>query len=219
MTGRAIVIASAKGGTGKSMITATLAARASKECRCAIIDLEPQASVTLWWTFRGKPDNPQLTPSVSVASVDISVEKQQFDIVFVDTPPCLLDHIEDAVSVADFVLIPVRVSIFDLAAIRAVVSFAQQHNKPFAFLLNGTDPKWLEGTQSAIRNLQRFGPVIPKTIRHRTIYASSLTSGKTGPEGKDAKEAKQAAAEIEAVWDWIKAALSGKTPAKKGKRS
>jgi cellulose biosynthesis protein BcsQ len=56
-----IAVASAKGGSGKSSITAALAVQAAKEGnRVALLDWEPQGSLTLWSLMRGKPDNPHL---------------------------------------------------------------------------------------------------------------------------------------------------------------
>jgi cellulose biosynthesis protein BcsQ len=56
-----IAVASTKGGSGKSSITAALAVQAAKEGgRVAMLDWEPQGSLTLWWLMRGKPENPLL---------------------------------------------------------------------------------------------------------------------------------------------------------------
>ena len=76
-----------------------------------------------------------------------------------------------------------------IAATSAVVGVCRQLRKPFAFVLNAVDPKWEKGILGAIKALQKFGHVIPKTVRHRTIYASSLTMGKAAFEGSS-KEAK-----------------------------
>src|SRR6476659_745086 len=55
-----IAVASTKGGSGKSSITAALAVQAATEGgRVALVDWEPQGSLTLWWVMRGKPDNPR----------------------------------------------------------------------------------------------------------------------------------------------------------------
>jgi cellulose biosynthesis protein BcsQ len=60
-TPETIAVASTKGGSGKSSITAALAVQAAKEgSRVALLDWEPQGSLTLWWLMRGKPDNPRL---------------------------------------------------------------------------------------------------------------------------------------------------------------
>jgi hypothetical protein len=79
----------------------------------------------------------------------------------------------------------------------------------FAFVLNATDPEWKKGIQSALAVLKKLGPVIPKSIRQRTVYASALTTGKTGPE-RD----KTAADEISALWASVKKLATAKASAK-----
>lgn len=215
-TPRVIVLAASKGGVGKSLLTASLAVRAVKDgARVALVDAEPQESLSLWWSLRGKPGNPFLH-SYSGDPVDDAekLRTEGYDWIFVDTVPAMMEHIERAIEAADFVLIPTRVSAFDLVATRDVVGFCRHHRKPYAFVLNATDPKWRKGIQSAIAQLKKLGPVIPKSIRQRTAYASALTAGKTGPEGRDAKEAKGAADEIGAVWNYVRKAASSKARGK-----
>ena len=212
---RTIVFAASKGGCGKSTICAALAVQAVKEgSRVALIDAEPQKSLTLWWSLRGKPGNPFMSPYDSEPMIEADAFKAEgYQWVFVDTVPAMMDHINTAVAGADFVVIPTRVSAFDLAATRVVVGACRLHAKPFCFVLNATDPKWKAGIASAITQLKKLGPVVSKTIRQRTVYASALMAGKTGPEARDAKEAKAAADEVRAVWAAIQKMAAGKVGA------
>lgn len=200
-TPRAIALASGKGGVGRSTLTGALAVCAVKEgARVALIDAEPQESLTLWWRLRGKPGNPFLHPYSGDLSADVEgLRREGYQWIFIDTVPAMLDHIEHAIQSADFVLMPTRVSVFDLAATRDVVSICKEHKKPFAFVLNATDAKWTKGIQSALAVLKKLGPVIPKSIRQRTVYASAITTGRTAGE-RD----KVAAAEIAALWSAVK---------------
>ena len=200
-TPRVIALVSGKGGVGRSTLTSALAVCAVKEgARVALIDAEPQESLTLWWRMRGKPGNPFLHPYSGDLLVDVqALRAEGYPWVFIDTVPAMLEHIEHAIEAADFVLLPTRVSLFDLAATRDVVGLCQEHKKPFAFVLNATDPKWTKGIASALAVLKKLGPVIPKSIRQRTVYASAITTGKTGPE-RD----KAAADEMQALWSAVK---------------
>ena len=49
------------------------------------------------------------------------------DWLFLDTAPAMMDQVELAVQAADFVLIPVLASAFDLMAARAVVALCGEH--------------------------------------------------------------------------------------------
>ncbi|MBX9588839.1 MAG: ParA family protein [Hyphomonadaceae bacterium] len=213
---RVIVLAASKGGSGKTSLTASLAVRAMKDgARVALVDAEPQKSLTLWWSLRGKPGNPFLHAYSGDPVEDADALKAEgYQWIFIDTVPAMVEHIERAIEAADLVIIPTRVSAFDLVAARAVVGFCKLHGEPFAFVLNATDPKWKKGIQSAIAMLKKLGPVVPKSIRHRTVYASAITAGKTGPEARDTKEAKGAADEIGAVWTTIRKMASAAVRAK-----
>ena len=134
---RTIAVASTKGGSGKSSITAALAVQAVKEGdRVALLDWEPQGSLTLWWLMRGKPENPLLVrDDIEPASARRKLAGE-CDWLFLDTAPAMMDQVELAVEAADFVLVPLQASAFDLMAARAVISLCGDHNKPFAFVLN-----------------------------------------------------------------------------------
>ena len=59
-----IVFASRKGGSGKSTLTAHLAAHANRPSRrCMLIDCDPQGSISLWHRLRGTAE-PQLRNGV-----------------------------------------------------------------------------------------------------------------------------------------------------------
>ena len=55
-----LVVAASKGGTGKTTVSCALAARASEEANVALLDLDPQGSMSRWWELRGRPNNPAL---------------------------------------------------------------------------------------------------------------------------------------------------------------
>lgn len=198
-----VALAASKGGVGKSTLAAALAVRAMQaDLKVAVLDWEPQGSLTLWWGLRGKPDNPQLIQNVDdpvsvVANLDA-------DWVIIDTPPANCDRIADAIEAADVVLIPVRASLFDLAAVREIVAMAKELKKPFGFVLNADEPRREGLRTSAIAALTKMGPVLGTPIQNRTVYVSALNSGKTGPEHKDKKQAKEAADEIDALWTAVK---------------
>ena len=212
---RVVGLIASKGGSGKSTLTVNLAVQAAKERqRVAIVDAEPQHSAKLWWKLRGEPDNPHLVTDDDYdpeAAAD-ALRSDGYQYVFIDTVPADMPSIKAAIVASDFVIIPTRVSAFDLAATSAVVGMCRAERKPFAFVLNAVDPKWEKGILGAIKALQKFGPVIAKTVRHRTIYASTLTMGKAAFEGTS-KEAKQAGTEIAAVWAAIKKEIGSKAGA------
>src|ERR1700732_655209 len=85
-----IVFASRKGGTGKSTLTAHLAAHVHKSTKpCLLIDGDPQGSLTLWDKLRGT-NEPQIKTAVnSVSGIIAAAKRDGYEWVFIDTPPNL----------------------------------------------------------------------------------------------------------------------------------
>lgn len=206
---RAIAIAASKGGTGKTTLTSALAVQAVREgADVGLVDWEAQGSLTLWWLMRGRPQNPYLIKDAADPERAIASMTGVCDWVFLDTAPCAMDQIELAVVAADFVLIPVTSSAFDLMAARAIVELCNDHEKPFAFVLNRQNARRDALNSSARAHLRKLGEVLDEGVQDRTAYVSALNKGKTGPEHPDAKQAREARPEIEALWAAVKARAS-----------
>jgi chromosome partitioning protein len=177
--------------------------RASLESlRVALIDLNvEQGNLTQWWIMRGQPLNPRLVTEVENIPEDVkALEASGYEWLLIDGPPAEMDLIEQAVVVADFVLVPVKASIFDVNSIDAVVSMCETHDKPFAFVLSDVDSRFAALNAQIEKALGAEGPLLEAQISHRMPYAQALTGGKSGPELK-----KELAAEIDALWLEIKA--------------
>src|SRR5205085_9045548 len=113
-----IVFASRKGGSGKSTLTAHLAAHANRPSRrCMLIDCDPQGSISLWHKLRGTAE-PQLRNGTRGGVKEI-VEQARADgieWVFVDTPPNMSGMATDAMSEATWGMLPFGPAGFDLRA-------------------------------------------------------------------------------------------------------
>jgi chromosome partitioning protein len=211
MATQVIAVAASKGGVGKTTLLSCLAVQAVKEDNTvAMLDWEPQGSLTLWWVARGKPTNPMLVRNAGdpVEEVEGFKADGTYRWVFLDTAPAGLDQIERAIEAADFVLVPVQASAFDLSAIRPVVAICQEQSKPFAFAISRENTHRKALTASAITHLKKLGgnnSVLTQHVQDRNAYVSAMTvQGRTGPEHPDSKQAKEARNEIEGLWDAIK---------------
>lgn len=206
-------ILNTKGGSGKTTLTTCLAVRAAREKQTAVVDLDPQSSYSDWYTRRGSPDNPALLvgedrATDAVEALDLN---SPYEVVFIDGPTNALAVTEDAVSAATFVVIPLKPSSLDLAASRDCISLCQDAEKPFLAVIcdkGARDGNLVEETIGVLR--QWKVPVAKTVISHRTAYIDAVTTGKSGPE-KDSR----AAAEIDALWQEITAAIRKQT---KGRR-
>lgn len=204
-----VVLAASKGGVGKTTLASALAIRAAKDGgRIALIDADPQGSLERWWELRGEPDNPALLTVPCNAEGLGLVVADGWRWVFIDTPPGTVDEIVQAISVADFVLIPCRPSAIDLEAMDHVVEICGVFKKPFAFVLNQVHATW-KMADAAEKYLKADGRVLDARIGSRRAFVAAMTAGKSGPEvERDGK----AGAEIDALWSQVKRAIA--TPAR-----
>ena len=203
----AITIASGKGGTGKSLLTVSLAVCAKEAgYRVAMMDLEPQSSVHLWWKLRGKPDNPQAIDAATVSPVEeAAILRREFDCLLIDTSPLGIDRIEEAVIAGDATIIPVRASVFDAAAVRAVVDICKKHRRPFAFVVMDYDAGWRRLNETMASLLSKMGTLLPARTSHRQAYPAALNQGKSAGEHPDSRQRREATPERMAIWEAARA--------------
>lgn len=191
---KTIVLASQKGGVGKTTLAAhiAVAAEQSGDGLCVLIDTDPQASLAAWWNERAAE-----TPAfASVALNDLSgkleaLSKAGYAYAFIDTPPAITEFIRAVVAQADFVLIPTRPSPHDLRAVGSTVELAVTANRPFAFVVTQAKSN-SRLTVQAMAVLSEHGIVAPSVVYDRVDYAASMIDGRTvletDPKGRSAGE-------------------------------
>ena len=184
---RVLVIASAKGGSGKSLVSANLAARLSKRKgdRVAMIDLDgTQGTLTKWWLARGRGVTPYLLEDPrSVASDVRTLAADGYTWCVIDTPPLDMKVIEYAVNVADFVVIPVMLSAPDLDAAKTIVGLCNRWRKKYAFLINSFDnrPAFKKANADA-KAMMPGGPVFTTKLPDNPKFREGWAAGKVGAE-------------------------------------
>lgn len=200
--GFVICCAASKGGVGKSTLAASLAVRASEDSeRVALLDLDPQHSLSRWWELRGRPSNPKLFTGVESLTDDIALLKGRgWEWIIIDTPGQGYEHIlEPAILAADFVLVPVRASGLDVEAVTALADLCRRRRKVWAFVLNDYEPKWKISTTAA-EYLGDFGHVLKDPIHHSQAHLAAMGAGKVGAEYPSKPLAAAAADDINKLW-------------------
>jgi chromosome partitioning protein len=204
---RTLVVASQKGGVGKTTIAGHLAVMA--EIRnagpVALIDTDPQGSLSSWWNER-QAETPMF------ASVDIGNLKKHLNalakagvkLAIIDTPPAVTDTIREVIAVADLVLIPTRPSPHDLRAVGSTVDLVEQAGKRMVFVINGAAPRARITGEAAVA-LSQHGTVAPITLYQRTDFAASMIDGRTVQE---VDAGSRSSDEISKLWDYVFAHLS-----------
>jgi chromosome partitioning protein len=212
-----IVIASQKGGAGKTTLAAHLAiaAEAAGVGRTVLIDTDPQGSLSAWWNVRGS-ESPSLA-STTIAELPEKLSSLQaagFAVAVIDTPPAITGAIRAVVATADIVLIPTRPSPHDLRAVGSTVELIQAEEKPFFFVVTQAKAN-TRLTVQAIAALSAHGVVAQAIVHDRVDYAGSMIDGRTVQE-TDAKG--RSAGEMTALWAFLQERLAKSTKARKEDR-
>jgi len=209
-----IVLASQKGGVGKTTLAAHLAiaAEAAKAGPAVLIDTDPQGSLSAWWNVR-EAETPALAPTTIAALPEklAALAEAGYAIAIVDTPPAITDAISAVVAHADLVLIPTRPSPHDLRAVGSTVELVQEAGKPFVFALTQAKPN-TRLTVQAVAALSAHGAVAPAIMHDRVDYAGSMIDGQTVQE-TDRKG--KSAAEMAELWDFVKKRMPKSTETRK----
>jgi chromosome partitioning protein len=198
-----IVFASRKGGSGKSTLAAHLAAQAHKPpCRVLMIDADPQGSLTLWHKLRTSGEPPIRAGVKSMSEAVQQAEREGYEWVFIDTPPNMSAIVVDAIQVATLIIIPARLTLFDLAAIKETMVVARQLKKPYAVVINGvparrdnTESPFVREARAVLGSLNV--PVWSGQITQRNAFSLALAEGEGAVEYDGQSEA---AHEITALW-------------------
>ncbi|MDA8258291.1 MAG: ParA family protein [Betaproteobacteria bacterium] len=203
---KVIVIASQKGGVGKTTLAGHLAVQAETAGAgpVALIDTDPQGSLAAWWNERqaeaplfaqaGTDNLPQHLAELEAAGVQL---------VVIDTPPAVTDTIRKVLAVADLVVIPTRPSPHDLRAVGSTVDLVEAAGRRMIFVINGAANRARIAGEAAVA-LSQHGTVAPVTLYQRTDYASSMIDGRTvqeiDAEGRSAQE-------ISDLWRYVETQL------------
>lgn len=183
-----IVFSSPKGGAGKTTAATILATElAGKGVGVTIIDADPNKNVVDWAKLPGKPENLDVVGDVSeetiVDQIEEAASKTAFVVVDLEGTASLL--VSYAISMADFVVIPVQGSQLDAkqAARQMKLIKAQERMVgrpiPFAVIFTRTNPAIMPRTQKHIE--ERFAelgvPVLETRLYDREAYRAMFSYG------------------------------------------
>lgn len=203
---RTIVVASQKGGVGKTTIAGHLGVMAEQnnEGPVALIDTDPQGSLASWWNER--TNETPLFAQVEISKLTEHLQalaKGGIKLAIIDTPPSVTEMIQQVLRTADLVLIPTRPSPHDLRAVGSTVELVENAGKRMIFVINGAAPRARIAGEAAVA-LSQHGTVAPVTLYQRTDFASSMIDGRTvqeiDPKGRSAEE-------IGKLWKYVSTQL------------
>ena len=204
MVARIITIAQQKGGAGKTTMAAHLAVAwaASGRRKVAIIDTDPQGSLTQWHNVREARMGEGVTnltfSAISGWRVRSEIDRlsRTHDLIIVDSPPHTDAEARTAIRAADLVVVPLQPSPMDVWATSATIQICKQERVPVKMVLNRVNPQAkLTGAISGEMvglTANRFG--------NRVIFAGALMQGygvtEAQPNSLAAEEVRALAQEI-----------------------
>lgn len=204
MADRVIAVINQKGGTGKTTLALNLAAGLARRAPTAVIDADPQRSISQWIGMSQSDQDLPVATAISDNPADtIAALKKSHRYVVVDCPPIVKGAVIDAVmAAADRVLIPVLPSPLDLWAsveMAALVRTAQKTNRAMQawLVLNQVEARnaLSRVMQQAVAEFEL--PLLKASLQRRAAYRSAAVEGVSvyalGGRGK------QAVADIEAI--------------------
>jgi len=216
-----IALVNTKGGVGKTTLAVALAVRAKQEgLRVALVDLDPQKTLTEWLARRSgsvptTPDEQkssrgkgELCIFEGAPTAGDAVERAAiagYEWCVLDAPPAFLAVSKDMIEAVDLALIPLKPSFIDLEATQDVVVLAREAGKPHLCIFN--DVGLREKVAGAAHEflVDAHVPVAATHVAHRTAYILGMTVGKSGAEIDKSRDA-LAVGEIDALWKEVKSA-------------
>jgi len=208
-----IVLATQKGGTGKSTLAIGLAVAAMQSGHLVrMIETDRQGTVGNWRRRRAHAE--PVVETITSAG-DLERRLHVFDrsgvaLTVIDTAGGLNPMTTAAIRSADLCLIPARPSLLDIEATAPTLSNIRAFDRPFAFVLNQT-PLRSQRTDAAENLLDDAAtaldlsglvaqPYITMRNDHQDALGRGLAVTEHAPTGRSAEE-------MRALWQWVERRL------------
>ena len=202
-----VCVIARKGGTGKSTAVRCLAVEALKAGRrVVIIDADPQPTCYRWGQRRAAAGIPvplvAMTALGGIANQIEDYQRQNVDLVIIDTPPTATPAVNAALDVSDSAIIVTRPNPEDLESVQESLRIAgAQQRRTGVVLWQAPPDRRVRAVPLAREALEAMGAkvcptAISASVSYPYAYAEGLTPQEREPEGR-------ARAELAEVWGWL----------------
>ena len=182
---RTILVASSKGGAGKSTLSTSLAAHFAVEGkRTVLVDADKQHSATRWCEKRAHLDTAVLPINGTVKNWQKQIPENA-QIVIIDAPAGAMgDDLDPYIELADAVLVPVLPSMIDIEAtvpfLNSMAKNARVKKKKLPVGLVGNRLKpWTNASQQALEQLKSWPYSVVGEVRDTQAYVLMVALGKS----------------------------------------
>ncbi len=180
---RSLVLASRKGGAGKTTLALHLGVILGDRSKVLLVDADEQASASAWYRMR-TAEHPRLVACGrrQVRDVLSVAADEGIELAIIDTAGKA--EVETMMRLADFVLVPVKTAFLDLDAVARTVQSVHELGKPGAIVLNGAPPPRGAG-EASLTTAARIALTAYRSLRLPSSTARSLRprspSGRSQP--------------------------------------
>lgn len=208
---KVIAVLNQKGGSGKTTIATHLARALQLEgADVLLVDSDPQGSARDWAAVR--EDQPVTVVGIDRPTIDRDIKNvaRKVDYVVIDGAPQAADLAVSAIKAADFILIPVQPSPYDIWATSDLVELVKQrieitdHKLKAAFVVSRAIKSTKIGAEVAEALKGYELPILETRITQRVSYPGTAAIGTTVLESEPNGDA---SAEIWALTNEVKEIL------------
>ena len=209
---KTVALIAQKGGVGKTTLAVNIAVTAERAgIRTALFDLDLQESA-MTWAERRAAEAPHVEFLTERRLPDgiAAAAKGGFGLTVIDTPPSAGPQALTAAQNADLILVPCRLSLVDLDAIRRTAQLVKSAQRPAYIVFNAASATATTLIDDARAIAEAAGlEAAPTVVRERSAFRSGWPLGKGAvevePDGKGA-------AEIAELTIWLCSILNMCTP-------
>jgi chromosome partitioning protein len=208
-----IVLATQKGGSGKTTLAIGLALAAIEAGHTVrLIETDSQGTLSSWQGRRVYAE-PIVEPVYVADEIEQRLQSLNdggVTLTIIDTAGGLSPVTAVAIGCADLCLIPARPSIADIEATASTLRIIRSHDKPFAFVLNQTPIRGQRINSAATALCDEAAldiagvlaqPFIVMRNDHQDALSAGLAVSEYAPAGKSADE-------IRGLWQWVATKLN-----------